>query len=185
MALTVVSLPAPADQDEEVEQLVAPEHAAGTRVVLELQMQELAHEIIGGILDPIIEVLAEPDRRFGDAAQGVHILPRRPLVLGAVEGVAQGGQVRVREPKQHADHLDGQHVGEILHEVELVPADQGLRGSFEENADTVLDGADRPGSEEPGDESPMDGVEWWILEDEEPGGQLDARRGDLIDAALG
>ncbi len=172
-------------EDEEVEQFVAPEHPASTRFVLELQVQKFAHEIVGGILGPIIEVLAEPDRGFSDATEGVDVLPCRSLVLGAVEGVSEGRQIRVGEPKQHADDLNGQHVGKVLYEVELVVLHQGLGGSFEEGADTVLNGADGPWGEEPGHEPPVNGVERRILEDEKSGGQIDPRRSDLVDAALG
>ena len=59
ISFVVVSLPAPDEQVDVAEHLLAGEAAGDAGVVLELGLHELGHHVVGRILQTPVEVLAE------------------------------------------------------------------------------------------------------------------------------
>lgn len=184
MAVAVVSLPGGGDQREVGDELAAGELPAGAGLVLELVLDELGHDVVGGVLLSPVEVVVEPRRRVQDALQHLLLGIGGALVRAGLEHRQQVGLVLAGNADEHANHLHGQAQGEVLHEVESVPPFEVVDDLLADPPDLGLEAGHGPGGEQPGDDGPVHRVLRLVLGDEEPRRHVDALAEDVEDVAL-
>ena len=172
------------DDGDEDEELLLGELAALAGEVVELDVQQLGDEVVGGVLCPPGDVVG-----VGLAAE-VAVLGDLQRLAGLVAQLADGGVAHRRlvgfgDAHEHADGLD-RHLGaEVEHEVEPVVALERVEAGGAERPDLVLELLHPARGERPGDQGPVHRVLRRVLVDE------DARRHDRVgldhleDVALG
>ena len=159
---------------------VAGQPPGRARFILELGVEQLGHQVVRGVLDPPVDVLAE-ELSGGEAAVAVL---HRLAVLGAqvrIGPLADRILVLLRNAQQHADHAHGHlrtHVGD---EVESPGTDERVQAAAAELANLRLEGVHPPGREDPGHQAAADGVDGRILEDEPARRDLDVGLDQLDD----
>ncbi len=169
------------DDGDVGEDLLAPQRARRARLVDELGVHQLGHDVVGGVLDAPVEVLGE-HLAVDEVLRHLLGLAR----LGAqprVALVAHRLLVALGDAEQHADHAHRHLRAEVGDEVEPGFADERVEALRAVLADLRLERVDLPGREHAREQAPVDGVRRRVLEDEDAGRHLDARLDDLEDAA--
>ena len=163
------------------EDLVAGEPADRPRLVLELGLQQLRHDVVGRVLGPPVDVLLE--HLAGDEVRGdLHRLSRLGA-QGRVDVVADGLLVALGDPEQQADGAHRHLRAELGDEVEAACADERVEATGAELADLALQLVHPPRREGTRQQSAVDGVGRGVLEDEDARGHLDPRLDQLEDGA--
>ncbi len=186
------TLPAPADQAggglvpcsgddvHDDEELVAREAPDLAGLVLELGVEQLGHEVVGGVLRPPVDVLLE-DRPVDELLLvDLHGLALVGLEI-AVDLVAHRFLIGLGDAEQHADGAHGHLRAEVGDEVELAAAHQGVEAAGAELAELRLEGVHLPRREHPREQPPVHRVDGRVLEDEHARGHLDVGPDQLED----
>ncbi len=164
------------------QQLVAGQLANCAGLILELDVEQFGHDVVGRVVFAPVDVLRE------DLA-GVEALGRdghRLAGLGAhrfVGVVPDGLLVLLRDAEQHADHPHRHLRPKIFDEVEAPCADDRVEAAGAELAGLVFECIDLAGSEHPGQQFAVDVVEGRVLEDQDARRHLHARPDQLEDGA--
>ena len=107
------------------QQLVAGQSADRAGLVLELGLEEIGHDVVGGVVGPPVDILAEDVG--GDEVLGhLHGLTGLSAQVG-VDPVADGLLVLFGDAEQHADDPHGHLCAEVGDEVEPSAPTSGSR----------------------------------------------------------
>ncbi len=177
----VVSLPAPASRLHVGEDLVAGEAADGAGLVLELGVEQLGHQVVGGVLGPPVDVLGEqlaPIRRLRRRT----CLPRLPRGAaprrdgrGSPPGPARGCRAGSRSS------ASASRAPRSLMKSKLPDPDEWVERPLAELADLGLEGVHLPRREHPGHQRAVHVVVGRVLEEDDAGGDLDVGPDELED----
>ena len=181
----VVSLPAASEQPDVRQHLVAREAAARAGLVLELGVQELGHQIVGGVLGAPVDVFREialegcPADGAGQILGVGHLARCEAQTL--VDAVAERLLVLFGDAEQHADRAH-RHLGaEILDEVEAAGADERIQALRAEPPHLRLEGVDLAGREQARQQGAVDPMTGRVLEDDHARRHLHVRLDQLED----
>ena len=150
------------------------------RLVLELGGEQLGHEVVRGVLRAPVDVVGEHlahRRRLRRGGLGRTVLDAEALV----ELLADRFLVLLRDAEQHADRPHRHRRAEVTHEVEAARTDERIERAGAELADLGLDGVHLLGREHARQQAAMDVVDRRVLEEDQPGRQLDVGANDLED----
>ena len=177
----------PVEQRDEVHHLAPGEPAERAGLVGELGVEQLGHEVVGRVLGPPADVLAEEVGRAHVARAFVGEVGHGAVVQLEVvaDQVPQGGLVLLGDAQQHADGPH-RHLGaEVGDEVEAAGARVRVEAAGAELPQLGLQGVHLLGGEHPRHQAPVVVVDRRVLEDDEAGRDVHAALDDLEDGALG
>jgi hypothetical protein len=178
-------LVARAGDDRDVHQdLVAGQRAPLAVRVLELRVQQLGHDVVGGVLDPPVDVIAERLVRDDDLFAEVDLAALGGGYLRAGL-LAEGDLALLGNADQHADHPHRHLQAERLDDVEPLLADQWVKAADAELADLRLERGDPARGEHARHELAVNVVDGRIREDERAGRHLHVHLDQLEDGAPG
>ena len=170
------------DVDED-QDLLPGEVANLTRGVLELDAQQVGHEVVGGVIGSPGDVVGE-EGLVGKVV--VVVLARFPgqLLHAEVLALAHGLLIALGDAEQHSDHVDRHDVAEVEHEVEAVLTDERIERIRAEVADLALQRVHLARGEHAGEHAAVRAVQGRVLEDEHTRRDVDVRLDELEDPAL-
>ena len=174
----------PCDDGQKDEDFLLAQTSDDARLVLELHGEEFGDEVIGGML-------LSPGHVLGILV-GVEIpvsRDRKRFALLVAEGASgvrpYGWLFRVRNAHEHADCSHGQFGTQVGHEVEMVSPGQRFETRHAEGTHLLLQKFHLLRSEGPRYQGPVNGVERWILVDENARRHHRLGLHDFQDVALG
>jgi hypothetical protein len=174
------------DEVDVVEDLVPREAPGLARLVLELGLEQLGHQVVGGVLGPPVQVVGEELRllaaleHLGVDVGHLAVVEPQPLV----DAVPQGLLVGLGDAEEHADGAHRHLRPQVPDEVEATRAHQRIEGVRGELAHLALDGVHPPGREHAGQDAAVPVVTRRILEDEGPRRHLEVGLDQLEQRAL-
>src|SRR6202007_1466195 len=155
------------DDIEIDQQFVAGQPAGGPCLVDEFNVEQLGHDVIGGIGGSPIDVCGK-DVPGGHSAFVVHRLAGFGTHL-RVGLVADEFLVVLGDAEQHADDLHGHLRAEVGDEVDVSRSDQRIQRLRAEVADLRLQRCDLAAGEHPGQQLAVNVVDRRVFHDEQAG----------------
>ena len=177
-------VPAPADDRDVHQDLVAGQRAGDAVLVLELGVDQLGHHVVRRVGVPPVDVLAHRLVREDDLLAEVDLAAVRGQDLG-VGLVAEGDLPFLGDADQHADDLHRHLQAQLLDEVEPGLADQRVQAGGAVLAHQRLELGDPARREHPGEQLPVDVVDRRVLHDEGARRDLHVRLDQLEHDAAG
>ena len=154
-------------------------------LVLELGVEQLGHEVVGGVLGAPVDVVLEHARRWRRSPAWTAIGSPGTVRRLASVLFADGDLVLLGDAEQHADDPHRQLGGELGDDVEAVGADQRVEAADAVLADLVFERRHPPRGEHPRHEAAVHRVHRRVLEEDHARRQLDAGLDDVEDVAAG
>ena len=175
-------VPGPGQQADVAEDLLAGERPRRARLVLELGVEQLGHQVVGGVLgapgDVVRErlelgravVLGLVRNAFLESQALVEVVPDRLLVL-------------LRDTEQHPDDPHRHELAQVRDEIEAARADEGVERLRAEGPHLGLECLHLLRREDPGEQASVEVVIRRVLEEDGPGRDLHSGLDDLEDRA--
>ena len=147
-------------------------------VVLELGVEQLGHQVVGGVLGAPGDVVGEHLELSGAVVLG---LVRHAVVeaQALVEAVPDRLLVLLGDAEQHADHPHRHELAQVGDEVEAARADERVEHLGAEGPHLGLERLHLLRREDPGEQAAMEVVVRRVLEEDGPRRDLDVGLDDL------